>query len=175
MNKRLIASTFLTSVIFIAPVCAEDVVVDMALLTTNGGQPIGEIIISDSDYGVVFTPKLSGLTAGQHGFHVHANGSCESSSKDGKTVLGGAAGGHYDPDNTAKHGYPWTKDNHKGDLPSLSVNADGTTNTPVLAPRLTLKDVQGKALMVHMGGDNHSDHPAPLGGGGARVACGVIQ
>ena len=28
--------------------------------------------------------------------------------------------------------------------------------------------------MVHMGGDNHSDHPAPLGGGGARVACDVI-
>jgi Cu-Zn family superoxide dismutase len=27
---------------------------------------------------------------------------------------------------------------------------------------------------VHAGGDNHSDHPAVLGGGGARVACGVI-
>ncbi len=29
--------------------------------------------------------------------------------------------------------------------------------------------------MVHKGGDNHSDHPQPLGGGGARVACGVIE
>jgi len=28
--------------------------------------------------------------------------------------------------------------------------------------------------MVHAGGDNHADHPAPLGGGGERVACGVI-
>lgn len=36
-------------------------------------------------------------------------------------------------------------------------------------------EVKGHALMVHMGGDNHSDHPAPLGGGGARVACGVID
>ncbi len=28
--------------------------------------------------------------------------------------------------------------------------------------------------MVHAGGDNHADHPAPPGGGGARVVCGVI-
>jgi Cu-Zn family superoxide dismutase len=28
--------------------------------------------------------------------------------------------------------------------------------------------------MIHVGGDNHADHPAPLGGGGARLACGVI-
>ncbi|WP_313680471.1 superoxide dismutase family protein, partial [Pantoea vagans] len=46
---------------------------------------------------------------------------------------------------------------------------------PVLAPRLkSLKEIKGKALMVHAGGDNHADHPAPLGGGGARYACGVI-
>ena len=38
-----------------------------------------------------------------------------------------------------------------------------------------LADVQGRSLMVHAGGDNHADHPAPLGGGGARVACGVIK
>jgi Cu-Zn family superoxide dismutase len=29
--------------------------------------------------------------------------------------------------------------------------------------------------MVHTGGDNYSDTPAPLGGGGARIACGVIK
>jgi Cu-Zn family superoxide dismutase len=45
----------------------------------------------------------------------------------------------------------------------------------VLAPRLKLADVKGRALMVHAGGDNHSDHPAALGGGGARAVCGVIQ
>lgn len=29
--------------------------------------------------------------------------------------------------------------------------------------------------MVHAGGDNHSDHPQPLGGGGERFACGVVK
>ena len=29
--------------------------------------------------------------------------------------------------------------------------------------------------MVHAGGDNNSDQPEKLGGGGARVACGLIS
>jgi Cu-Zn family superoxide dismutase len=29
--------------------------------------------------------------------------------------------------------------------------------------------------MIHVGGDNYADHPMPLGGGGARMACGVIK
>lgn len=28
--------------------------------------------------------------------------------------------------------------------------------------------------MVHAGGDNYADDPKPLGGGGARIACGSI-
>ena len=63
-----------------------------------------------------------------------------------------------------------------GDLPALAVTADGKANSPVLAPRLkSLDDVKGHALMVHAGGDNYADEPEPLGGGGARMACGVIE
>ena len=68
---------------------------------------------------------------------------------------------------------PWG-DGHLGDLPALYVDAGGQATMSVLAPRLKLADVAGRALMVHAGGDNHADHPAPLGGGGARLACGVI-
>ncbi|HHX8301388.1 TPA: superoxide dismutase family protein [Vibrio diabolicus] len=147
--------------------------VEMTALNTN--ESAGTIEISQSDYGVVFTPQLSGLSAGMHGFHVHTNPSCDSIEKDDKIVLGGAAGGHYDPNNTGKHGYPWTDDNHLGDLPPLYVDMDGNANQPVVAPRLKLSDLKGRALMIHAGGDNHSDHPAKLGGGGARVVCGVIK
>ena len=56
-----------------------------------------------------------------------------------------------------------------------SVGSDGKATYPVLAPRLKAEDFKGHALMVHAGGDNHSDHPEKLGGGGARVACGVVQ
>jgi len=88
-------------------------------------------------------------------------------------VPAGAAGGHLDPQGTKRHGEPWG-DGHLGDLPALYVAADGSASNPVLAPRLKLADVKNRALMVHVGGDNHADHPAPLGGGGARMACGVI-
>ena len=42
---------------------------------------------------------------------------------------------------------------------------------------VTLKNRIAKAAMTEglAGGDNHADHPAPLGGGGARVACGVVK
>ena len=57
----------------------------------------------------------------------------------------------------------------------LVVDPDGTATLAVLAPRLKVSDVLGRALMIHAGGDNYSDQPLPLGGGGARIACGVIQ
>jgi Cu-Zn family superoxide dismutase len=84
-----------------------------------------------------------------------------------------AAGDHLDPEATKRHGEPWG-DGHLGDLPPLYVAADGTATQAVLAPRLKVADIGNRALMIHAGGDNHSDHPAPSGGGGARIACGVI-
>ena len=141
-----------------------------------GNKDIGTVEISQSQYGLVFTPKLNGLSAGIHGFHLHEKPSCQPKEKDGKLVAGLGAGGHWDPKRTGKHGFPWQSDAHLGDLPALVVNADGTATTPVLAPRLKhLNEIKGLSLMIHAGGDNHADHPAPLGGGGARMACGVIE
>ena len=51
----------------------------------------------------------------------------------------------------------------------------GKANQTLLAPRLTLSQIRGLSVMVHAGGDNYSDHPKPLGGGGERIACGVIK
>ncbi len=152
-----------------------DVVVPMNHVDGKGvGASVGQVTISESQYGLVFTPDLHGLIPGAHGFHLHQNPSCEAKEIDGKMVPAGAAGGHYDPAETKAHDTPWGK-GHLGDLPPLYVNADGTAGQPVLAPRLKLDDLAGRALMIHAGGDNFSDHPAPLGGGGARVSCGVIK
>lgn len=152
-----------------------DMTVQMNLVDEKGiGQAIGNVVISESPYGVVFSPALSGLPQGLHGFHVHENASCAPKEKDGKMVPALAAGGHYDPAGSKRHGLPWG-DGHLGDLPALAVDAGGNATNPVLAPRLKMSDLKGRSLMVHVGGDNHADHPAPLGGGGARMACGVIR
>ena len=137
---------------------------------TGAVRSVGTVALAESPHGLVFTPVLHGLPPGMHGFHVHEKGSCAPSAQG---VPAGAAGGHYDPQGTGRHAMPWG-DGHLGDLPALYVDAGGQATMSVLAPRLKLADVAGRALMVHAGGDNHADHPAPLGGGGARLACGVI-
>lgn len=148
--------------------------IPMNLVNANGTvTAAGTIQAEATPYGVMFTPDLKGLPAGVHGFHVHENPSCEYRMTDGKLVPAAAAGGHYDPAKTGKHLGPWG-DGHLGDLPALYVDANGNATYPVVAPRLKLADLKGRALMIHMGGDNHADHPAPLGGGGARMACGVV-
>jgi len=167
------------SAVLLSAVCATasaaDSTVNLKMATEKGeGAEIGTVTLSETKYGVVFTPNLKDLPPGLHGFHVHANGSCAPNQADGKTVPAGAAGGHLDPAKTGKHGTPWG-DGHLGDIPGLTVDAKGMATYPVLAPRLKMADIKGKALMVHAGGENHADHPAPLGGGGARMACGVIQ
>ena len=142
--------------------------------TADGqGDKFGTISIQESQYGVVFKPALSGLESGIHGFHLHDNASCDPGQKDGQKAAALEAGGHFDPKKTNKHDTP-CREVHLGDLPPLYATEAGEINQSVLAPRLTLKDLDQHALMIHQHGDNFADKPEPLGGGGARVACGVI-
>ena len=150
--------------------------VEMNLVTSQGiGQSIGTVKITETDKGLEFAPDFKALPPGEHGFHIHAKGSCQPAMKDGKPSAAEAAGGHLDPQNTGKHLGP-EGPGHLGDLPALQVNNDGKATEPVTAPRIKkLDEIKDKALMVHVGGDNMSDHPKPLGGGGERYACGVIK
>ncbi|AKJ42231.1 superoxide dismutase family protein [Pragia fontium] len=168
--------TALAALVACAGVQAASVEVPVNSVSAEGiGQSIGTVTISETDYGLLFTPNLKSLPAGIHGFHVHEKGSCEPGTKDGKAVAALAAGGHLDPQKTGQHLGPYAN-GHLGDLPAIYVNAEGIATDPVLAPRLkTIDQIKGLALMVHAGGDNHSDNPQPLGGGGARTACGVIK
>jgi Cu-Zn family superoxide dismutase len=154
---------------------AAETTVSLRIAEASGdGAPAGMVRIVETQYGLVFYPALVGLPPGLHGFHVHENPSCAPAIRDGKPVAALAAGGHLDPLGSKHHGEPWG-DGHLGDLPPVYVSSDGGASNPVLAPRLKLADVLHRALMVHVGGDNHSDHPEVLGGGGARLACGVIE
>jgi len=154
---------------------AADVVVTMNMVSADGvGKEIGKITASDTKYGLLLKPELTGLPPGQHGFHVHENANCAPAEKEKKMTAAQSAGGHLDPAKTTKHEGP-VGEGHTGDLPPLFADADGKASLPVLAPRLKTTDLAGHALMIHAGGDNYSDQPQPLGGGGARIACGVVK
>lgn len=173
MIKTLLVSTcFLLAAGF---VFAEDVSIKISLVNEQGvGKEIGTVTASDSKFGLILTPQLSDLASGLHGFHVHDKPDCSHAMKDGKAVPALAASGHYDPANTGKHEGPYGS-GHLGDLPAVYVATDGKATLPVLAPRLKVSDIRERSIMIHSGGDNYSDTPSPLGGGGPRVACGVVK
>ncbi|ALG68557.1 superoxide dismutase [Beggiatoa leptomitoformis] len=177
MQKSLQSALILAGLcVGAAAYAAEGTSITMNLISETGiGEDVGTITATDSEYGLLLTPNLKNLTAGVHGFHVHEKPDCNAGEKEGKPVAGLGAGGHFDPEKTGKHMGPYDKTGHLGDLPSLIVGKDGTATTPLLAPRLKVADLKGRSLMVHVGGDNFSDNPAALGGGGARMACGVIK
>jgi Cu-Zn family superoxide dismutase len=158
------------------PAAAEEATATMHAVTAQGtGEQIGTIRLADSSGGMTIATDLSDLPPGTHGFHLHAEGSCEPAHNDqGEMAAAQAAAGHYDPDNTRRHAGP-EGDGHKGDLPVLEVAADGSAEVTLTAPRLAVSDARGRAVMIHAGGDNYSDEPEPLGGGGARIACGVVE
>lgn len=133
---------------------------------TGQGASVGTVTFTDTKMGLLIQPNLFSLPPGLHGFHIHDHASCAD--------MGMSAMGHLDPKNTGKHLGPYNSNSHLGDLPALYVDNNQKADLVTIAPRLTVKDITGHALMVHGGGDNYSDSPEKLGGGGPRIACGVI-
>lgn len=153
---------------------ADELTIEMHEVDAEGVKDsIGTVTVTDTAYGALFTPDLTGLRPGLHGFHVHENPSCEPAEKDGEPVAALAAGGHFDPFGSGKHEGPFGA-GHLGDLPPLTADAFTKASHPVMAPRVNTANLKGRSLIVHSHGDNYSDEPEPLGGGRARVACGVV-
>jgi superoxide dismutase, Cu-Zn family len=151
---------------------AQQLTADINRISEAGvGDKIGTVEISEATSGVSFKIAVNGVAKGQRGFHVHEKGDCGPAMKDGKMTAGEAAGPHFDPDAKKSHKGPKGA-GHKGDLPLLNATDKGINETVAVA-RLKLADVQGRALVIHEGGDNYSDNPEN-GGGKGRVACGVV-
>ena len=168
MNKKIKLLLGITFTVIAVSASAKTITVPMYRVAAKGhGSSIGRITLKDTQYGLLITSALEKIKPGIHGFHVHQYPVCSNN--------GLAAGGHLDPKNTQKHLGPYNPNGHWGDLPALTATKNGVVTLPVLAPRLKVSDVEGHSLMLHVGGDNYSDVPKKLGGGGARFACGVIM
>ncbi len=178
MLKKIFGLSITALLMALAVNCAskDSYTVTMHQISALGiGSKLGTIIVTKtaSGKGIYIKVHLHGLTPGEHGFHIHENPSCAPGEKNGVMVPGLKAGGHFDPGHTGKHRGPFGH-GHLGDLPFLVVDNNGFSNSIIIARRPKLSDLKDRSLMIHAGGDNYTDHP-PMGGGGMRVACGVIN
>lgn len=88
------------------------------------------------------------------------------------------AGDHFNPD-TRKHGFLNPEGPHAGDLPNMTVAANGRARYETANLRITLRpgpntlfDPNGSALVIHAAADDNTTDPA--GNAGARLVCGVV-
>ena len=138
------------------------------------GTRIGSAKITPTGQGVKIAVKVSQLTPGEHGIHIHTVGKCE-----GPAFT--SAGGHFNP-TSAHHGVHNTQDPHPhlGDLMNLVVDKNGKANATFIANGVTLGDSAnslfhegGTSLVIHAKADDLMSDPS--GNSGDRIACGVIQ
>ena len=143
-----------------------------AVLKDAQGKEVGTATFTGSGSMVQMKLKVSGLTPGKHGIHVHEAGKC-----DGPDFK--SAGGHFNP-HGKKHGVQSDQGAHAGDLRNLEVKADGTATLQLTLPGTTLDpgeknsllDADGSAVVIHAKEDDEKTDPS--GNSGDRIVCGII-
>lgn len=138
------------------------------LQPTSGNTATGTVEFTQRGDKVLVVADITGLTPGEHGFHIHEKGDC--SAPDGTS-----AGGHFNPSAQA-HGNPDGPHHHFGDLPQLTADASGRAKLSVELDSITLNagsgNIVGRGVIVHAKADDYQTQPT--GNSGGRVACGVI-
>ena len=117
--------------------------------------------------GVMVRAEVWGLPQGEgecgfpvFGFHIHSGGSCSGNKED----LFADALGHYNPQSCPHPA-------HAGDLPPL-FGVGGRAVSVFLTNRFNVREVIGKAVIIHSSPDDFTTQPA--GNSGTKIACGII-
>ncbi|MEI6085035.1 MAG: superoxide dismutase family protein [Verrucomicrobiota bacterium] len=162
--KRLFIPLFLALAIVARAETKKAVAV---LQPTKGSTVSGTVTFTKVEGGVQVVAEVTGLTPGDHGFHVHEFGDC--SDPEAKS-----AGGHFNPAGH-QHGAPDGEVRHAGDLGNLTADATGKAHYSRLDKHLMLDgdhSIMGHSVIVHEKVDDLKTQPT--GNAGARVACGSI-
>ncbi|XP_068186657.1 superoxide dismutase [Cu-Zn] [Antennarius striatus] len=149
--------------------------VSKAVCVLKGAGPVvGTVYFEqESDSAPVkLTGEITGLTSGQHGFHVHAFGD--------NTNGCISAGPHFNPYNKT-HAGPSDADRHVGDLGNVTAGQDGIAKINITDKMLTLNgplSIIGRTMVIHEKADDlgkgGNEESLKTGNAGGRLACGVI-
>ena len=134
------------------------------------GRDLGTLTLSESGQGIAVSGTLRGMPAGEAAIHVHTTGRCDPPFE--------SAGGHWNP-TSRQHGTQNPQGPHLGDMPNITVGADGSVQVQVSTTGGTLRgqnalmDADGAAVVIHGGADDYRTDPS--GNAGGRIACGVVS
>jgi Cu-Zn family superoxide dismutase len=135
---------------------------------TAGNKVSGTVTLTEVADGVQIQAEITGLTPGNHGFHVHQFGDCSAGDAS-------SAGAHFNPTNKP-HAGPDALERHVGDMGNIEADASGSAKLDYVDHHISLvndkESVIGRSVVVHAKADDLKSQPA--GDSGARVACGVI-
>ena len=141
-------------------------------LHNASGQVVGSATFTQVGSALRVLVEVQGLPPGPKGVHVHAIGTC-----DGPAFA--SAGDHFNPHGRQHGALNHPKGPHAGDLPNITVGADGKGRLETMTELMTLGsgtgglfDTDGSAIVVHAAPDDFKTDPT--GNSGARIACGVI-
>ena len=176
MFRSVLATALTVALLSVTPSFAEEAVAPVtaaAKLINSDGEETGQATLTQGPTGVLIHLKVSGLTPGKHGLHLHAHGVCDplEGFKTAKGHVGLKPGGH---------GLLNPEGPEPGDLPNIFVGTDGVGEMEAFTSLVSLVegpnhllDEDGSTFIIHENADDHVTQP--IGGAGARVACGVLQ
>jgi Cu-Zn family superoxide dismutase len=142
-----------------------------ATLTSAAGVVMGTATLTPAGDGMRLVVDASGAPPGVHGIHIHTVGRCE-----GPDFT--SAGPHWNP-TAMKHGTNAPGGPHMGDLPNITIGADGSGHLDTRVKGMLsggatpLLDADGAAVVLHASADDYMTDPS--GNSGGRIACGVIN
>lgn len=147
--------------------------IEISLNAKSNSNTSGEVSFTEKDGVVSMEAHIYGLDPGTHAIHLHEKADC--SSPDGKST-----GGHWNP-TFEQHG-AWKEESgfHRGDIGNFEADDNGhgmikfSTDLWCIDCDDPIKNIVGKAVIVHQGADDLISQPS--GAAGSRVSCaGIVQ
>ncbi len=175
MTRRISIPTLMFALIISSQAWADRPADAVAKMINNAGEEIGKVELFSGPAGTLLRLRVQDLPAGPKAIHIHGTGTCDDH-EHGFTD----SGGHINPEGN-EHGLLNPEGPGAGDLPNFRVDEFGYAWAEFFTGLASLDgsvgarilDDDGAAIVIHENPDDHMSQP--IGGAGARIACGVIE